>query len=189
VRRTDLSPPRWPGWLLERLMPSRVLESALGDLAEEYAIRAQAAPSHTANYWYWMQIGCSMPSLFGLALKNAGTLRTLVVAVGAQLCAGVAEDLTTRAIGIMALSDPARAIASVVIGVTSVAGAGYVAARIRPPAAPVLAALVFAVVVTLMITSGDSVPLWYQLAFLVFAPAGSIAGGALAARRTRQPIS
>jgi hypothetical protein len=184
-----MSPPHWPAWLLERLMPSRVLESALGDLAEEYAIRAQRVPSRAAGYWYWMQIGRSMPSLFGLALKNAGTLRTLAVAVGADLGAGVAEDLTNRAIGIIALSDPARALAGVVVGLTAVAGAGYVAARIRPPAAPVLAALVFAVVVTLMITSGGSVPLWYELAFLVFAPTASIAGGAFAARRVRRPVS
>jgi hypothetical protein len=187
--RTDLSPPRWPAWLLERLMPSRVLESALGDLAEEYAIRAQAVPALAAGYWYWMQIGCSIPVLFGIALKHAGMLRTLAVAVAADLGAGVAEDSTNRAIGLIPLSDPARAVAGVFVGVTAVACAGYVAARIRPPAAPVLAALVFAIVVTLMIVAGDGVPLWYQLAFLVFAPVASIAGGVVAVRRARPTIS
>jgi hypothetical protein len=68
----------------------------------------------------------------------------------------------------------------------AIASAGYVAARIRPPAALVMAAIAFMVVAVLMITSGHLSPLVYQLAFLIGAPAASIAGGIAAARRSPQ---
>jgi hypothetical protein len=185
MMRADTSPPRWPAWLLERLMPSRVLESALGDLAEEYALRAQSGGSHAAACWYWTQIAGSMPALCGLALNSAGAFRTFAVAVGAFLGAGVAEDLTNRAIGMMTLSDPVRGIVGVIVGVTAIAGGAYVAARIRPAAALVMAALTFAVVAVLMITKGHLSPLAYQLAFLIGMPVASLIGGAFAARRPR----
>jgi hypothetical protein len=185
--RAEVSPPRWPAWLLERLLPTPALDGALGDLAEEYALRANANPSHAPGAWYWMQIGRSMPSLVGLAFRSAGTLRTLLVAIAAFLSAGFAEGAINRVVALLSLSDPLRGVAGVIVGVTTMACAGYVAARIRPPAALVMAAITFAVIAVMM-ASGLPSPLVFELAFLIGAPAASIVGGLVAARRASQRI-
>lgn len=185
--RADVSPPRWPAWLLERLLPTPALDGALGDLAEEYALRANASPSRDVGAWYWMQIGRSMPSLVGLAFRSAGTLRTLMVAVVAFLSAGIVEDAMNRAIGLLSLTDSVRGAAGIAVGIITIACGGYVAARIRPPAALVMAAITFAVVAVMMAV-GPLPPLVYQLVFLIGAPAASIAGGLVAARRASHRI-
>ena len=60
------------------------------------------------------------------------------------------------------------------------------AARIRQGAAAALSVIVAAVVIGLMMTMGDTVPLWYQVGFLVFGPLVSLAGGALSRRQERR---
>jgi hypothetical protein len=168
--------------LLERLLPAPVLEHALGDLAEEYVLRVDTSSSHSAGRWYWMQIVRSVPVLFGHALRSAGTLRTLAVAVALYLGASVVESLALGGISLLALSDPTRTVVSAIVGIATIGCAGYVAARIQRPAAPVLAAITLAVVLVLMLTSGDAAPLWYQIAFLVAGPIAPIAGGVVASR-------
>lgn len=182
------SPPRLPAWLLERLLPAPVLEHALGDLAEEYGLRAGAGSARGAKQWYWTQIIRSFPILFRHSLRTAGALQTLAVAVAFQFGAGVAESLALGGIGILRLDDVARAIVSVIIGIAASGCAGYFAARMRRPAAPVMGAMVLAVVVVLMLTRGDAAPLWYQLVFLIAGPIAPIAGGAIASRHPLRRI-
>jgi len=60
---------------------------------------------------------------------------------------------------------------------------GYLAAWIRPGAATALAGIVIITVAVLMATKSDSMPLWYQLAFLIAGPLASLAGGTPFLRR------
>ena len=175
------SPPPLAAWLLERLLPAPVLEYALGDLAEEYVLRKESGSA--ATRWYWLQIARSLPVLFRHAVRSAGTFRTIAVALVLQFAASTTETLTLTGIGFLGLSELTLQLVSVVIGLAGAACAGYVAARIRPPAAPLMAAITFAVVVTLMLTNGDGVPLWYQVLFLLAGPLAPLAGGAVASRR------
>jgi hypothetical protein len=182
------SPPRLPAWLLERLLPAPVLEHALGDLAEEYGLRAGAGSESGARQWYWTQIVRSFPILFRQSLRNAGVLQTLAVAVAFQFAAGVAESLAIGGIGVLQLGDVARAVVSVIIGIGASGCAGYFAARMRRPAATVMGAMVLAIVVMLMLTRGDAAPLWYQLVFLIAGPIAPIAGGTIASRHQLRRI-
>lgn len=76
--------------------------------------------------------------------------------------------------------------AGFVIGLAATALGGYIAASIRRGAAATLAVMIALVVVALMMTMSDSVPLWYQFGFLVFGPLASLAGGVLRRRQCVQ---
>jgi hypothetical protein len=176
-------PPPIAAWLLERLLPAPALEYALGDLAEEYVLRVHSGSTRVARYWYWMQILRSLPVLFANALRSAGMLGTFAVAVAMQLGVGTAESFAMTGISVLLRpSDLTLTIVSVFVGLTTAACGGYIAARIRRPAALVMAAITFAIVLALMLTNGDGVPLWYQMAFLVAGPLAPLAGGAVASR-------
>jgi hypothetical protein len=57
---------------------------------------------------------------------------------------------------------------------------------IRQGAAPVLAGIIFIVVVVLLVTAPESAPLWYGLTFLIAGPMAALAGGRLSLRRRAQ---
>jgi hypothetical protein len=76
--------------------------------------------------------------------------------------------------------------ASFVIGLAATALGGYIAASIRRGAAETLAVMIALVVVALMVTMSESVPLWYQFGFLVFGPLTSFAGGVFRRRQCGQ---
>jgi hypothetical protein len=180
------SAPRLPGWILERMLPSPVVECALGDLEEEYAIRAHAGSPRAANQWYWVQILRSLPALSGRAVRHAGFLQTLAVAILVFLAASWAESAIHAVI--TRLAGAASHATGVVVGLTAMAGGGYLAARIRQPAALVMAVIVLVVVVVLIVREGLTVPSWYEVVFLVAGPLASVIGGALAARRRPRPV-
>lgn len=182
------SPPRMPAWLLERLLAAPALEYALGDLAEEYALRVEAGSTRAADHWYWMQLVRSLPALFGHAVRSAGALRTLAVAIAIHLGASVAESLAQGGIQMLPLGNVAAGIMSVIVGLVAFACGGYVAARIRQPAALFMAAITFALVVFLMVTRGDALPIWYQILYLVLGPLAPMAGGAVASRQRLRQI-
>jgi hypothetical protein len=84
---------------------------------------------------------------------------------------------------------PPSALASAInmmVGVSTMVLGGYTAAAFRPSAARVLAVIVVVVVTGLMVAVPDSVPLWYQLAFLFGGPIACLAGGTLLQNRRRR---
>ena len=52
-------PPRFPAWLLERLLPGEAAEAAVGDLDEEFAATCARVGRGEARRWYWRQ-ACSL---------------------------------------------------------------------------------------------------------------------------------
>jgi len=70
-----------------------------------------------------------------------------------------------------------------IIGLATMVGGGYVAARLRPGAEMVMSVTVFAAVVVLFAVQVGDAPLWYGLAFLSTGPLATLAGGALFLRR------
>jgi hypothetical protein len=49
------SPPAFACWLLESVIPVPYREAMLGDLIEEYTLRAKSASPFTASRWFWGQ--------------------------------------------------------------------------------------------------------------------------------------
>jgi hypothetical protein len=172
--------PRVATWLLGCLLPPRDREAVLGDLIEEYAIRAGSAPLSTVARWYWWQVSRSIPQILWSSIRREGLLSTLGVAFGAYIAAGLLEFAGVAAISKLLGPDAGPfAVLNVIIGLATMVLGGYVAAWIRPGAASALAGMVMIAVVILMVTMSGSAPLWYGLTFLIVGPLAALAGGTL----------
>jgi hypothetical protein len=106
---------------------------------------------------------------------------TVAVALAMWVAASAVESIAGAAVSRW-LSDRAvlGGVMSTIVGIFSMAGGGYVAARLRTGAAHVMACVVLVAVIALILTQGDTVPLWSQLMFLLIGPLGPLLGGELA---------
>jgi len=177
------SPPRLANWLLRCFVPAMDREEIMGDLAEEFSLRTQSPGS--CRSWYWGQALRSIPPIAWKAARQGGWIRTLLVGLGAYFAAGLLESAVYAAIqGITVNSDSSlQPVLSLIIGLATMVGGGYVAARLRPGAEMVTSVTVFAAVVVLFAAQVGDAPLWYGLAFLIAGPLATLAGGALFLRR------
>jgi hypothetical protein len=151
----------------------------IGDLVEEYAIRAQAVTSAAAARWYWRQVFFSVPAVLWSGIRQGGLL-TAAIAVAVYIGASFVESASFWVI-VRLLGPDGRAldVLGVIVGLAAFTAGGYVATWVRPGAAPVLAALVVVSVLTLMVTVTAGPRFWYGLIFLVAGPAAALAGGSL----------
>jgi hypothetical protein len=175
---------RWASRAIAQLVPLHTLDAALGDLAEEYALRAQSTSAFAVWRWYWGQIARSMPQMMWIDIRRQGWAATFAVALGGWLIASIVELIADGALVAWAGSAAAvNGAAGALIGLTALALGGYLAALVRPAATKVMAAITAVFVGVLMLADVGDVPRWYGVAFLVFGPLMSIAGGAW--RKTR----
>jgi hypothetical protein len=180
--------PRLAVWLLHCVLPSRDRDAVLGDLYEEYGIRATASVS-AATRWYWGQVCRSVPSLVLATARRGRWLLTISIALAAYVVVGTINVAGTALVARL-LDSPAATsrVSGMFVGLTAIAAGGYIAAWIRPAAAIMLGALVAIVAVVLMVSPSDTAPLWYQLTFLVCGPLAAAAGRTLRVGR-RPPWS
>lgn len=130
-------------WLLERVVPESNRDAVLGDLAEEYALRARSADSLTVSRWYWGQVYRSIPRMVWGSVRSGRWLSTLGVAIGAYIAAGALEFAGTAAISRLLAPDASvYTLLNVVVGLTTMGIGGYFATWIRPGAATALAGIV-----------------------------------------------
>jgi hypothetical protein len=168
----------WTRHAIEQLVPVELFDAALGDLAEEYALRAQRTSSLRASRWYLGQIARSMPRMMWIDIRRGGSVATIAVAFGAWLVASLVESIADAAVIARYGSDAVvEGVPGLVVGLAAIALGGCLAALVRPAATKVLAAIIAIVVAALMIAGAGKAPLWYGVAFLVFGPLMAIAGG------------
>jgi hypothetical protein len=167
------SPPAFACWLLQSVVPAPHREAMLGDLIEEYTLRAESTSPFTASRWFWSQTCRSVPSMVWSSLRSRDWLIRMGTAMGVYLVMGMlkfAADLT-----ISKLIVPERAtyviLAPVVFLTTSAIG-GCVAARLRRGATIFLALIVMITVLVLLHVKVCTIPVpwWYQLGFLALGP-------------------
>ena len=176
-------PPRLPGWLLECVLPGRECDYVIGDLIEEYALRARRSAAMPVRYWYTMQVCRSIVPLLWMSTARAGWLGTLGIAGAAWMTASVVEALGVRLLQlVLAPESFVFTLGSMAIGLATIAGGGYLAGRIRQLSPMVMAAIVLLVVVVLMAMAGETAPLWYALVFLIAGPLAAVGGGVAASR-------
>ena len=177
------SPPPMATWLLERVLPEDDQDAILGDLIEEYELRARSATPRLASLWYWGQVCRSLPRMVSRSVSRGRWVPTLGIAIGAYITAGALELAGTVAISkVLSPHAPAYTFISLVVGLTTLALGGYCATWIRPGAGRVMAGIAMIVVAVLMMTMTGSAPLWYGFAFLILGPLATLAGGALCRR-------
>ena len=176
------SPPRLANWLLRCLVPATDREEIMGDLAEEFFLRTQSPRS--CRSWYWGQALRSIPPIAWNAARQGRWIRTLLVGLGAYFAAGLLESAVYAALSRTVNPDSSfQPVLSLIIGLATMVGGGYVAARLRPGAETVMSATVFVAVVLLFAAQVGDAPLWYGLTFLIAGPLATLAGGALFLRR------
>ena len=170
-------------WLLTWLMPSAYAEALLGDLLEERRLRLDAGSPAGVARWYWIQLASSLPVLIWASMYRRSSFLTLVITVASYLAVGGVAFVLRTALSPMTTSMSARTVIDVLLcGVIAMTAAGYVAALLRPGAAPLLAVLVLVGASLMMVLDPDSVPLWYEGSFLVLGSLAPIAGAALSRR-------
>jgi hypothetical protein len=177
------TPPRSATWLLGVLLSEADKDAVIGDLIEEHALR-HSQSGRRGSWWYWSQVARSVLPFFWIAIRRERWLGILGAAITAYLLATIIESAATIEISRLFTANalPQERM-GLLIGLSAMALGGYTAAWIRRGAAAALAVIIALMVVALMVTMSESVPLWSQLGFLVFGPLASLAGGALWRRR------
>ncbi len=180
--------PRTASWLLGWLLSDADKEALIGDLHEEYVLRAQADSRPNADRWYVSQVWRSLPRLVWRSFRGGEWRGALGAGFSVYVFVGFVEFFIQAAIfRIFALSPEMRWALSVPIGLPVMALGGFVAAWMRRGAAGALAFIVAGVIVIMMILMGDASPRWYQITFLILGPLAALTGGAL--RRRQQASS
>ena len=69
------SPPAFACWLFQAVLPVSYRAALLGDLVEEYTLRAESTSPSAATRWFWGQACRSIPFIVGSRLKNFASRR------------------------------------------------------------------------------------------------------------------
>jgi hypothetical protein len=171
-------------WILSRLAPKDERDPLVGDLIEEYALRCNAASPSAALRWYMKQVLASAPLLLRVRLVQAPWISTIGAALLAYIAVAVAELSVDWAISNWTAAGAfAYKPHGLVILFPIVVLIGYVAARFRPGAPIVLGVMMLLVVTTMMLSTTESMPRWYGVAYFVVGPAASFIGAALRSLR------
>jgi hypothetical protein len=167
-------------WILGCFLSERDQEALIGDLVEECVLRSSSHSTAVVSWWCWCQLSRSIPPLLWSTILRGQWLVTLGVAIGASVLVQMIESLGNLAVWrLLTLTTIGQQISSLVVGLTAIVCGAYIGARIRTGTAAALACLNVVAVANLMLRTGDAVPLWYQLGFLILGPLAALAGGAL----------
>ena len=195
---THLSPPRAAAALLRFFTRNTAMAAMIGDLDEEFAARAEAAPGG-AQRWYWRQTALSAAHLTIDAVRRPAFQGAVVGLALAYVLLQVWNVWIARGAALQFYQwtngesyAPAR-IAYFVVAVIGAGFAGAIFARFAPRsaaprflrkrAAPA-ALLVFAPALIQIATSGADYPVLFRLGQVSLSGAAFIAGAVLCASLT-----
>ncbi len=174
-------------WIVSRLVPEREREPLVGDLIEEFALRANASSSSAAWTWCVQQVCASAPPLMWANFRRSAWVSTLGVAMLAYIAVGIVEFGVSWGMSLVSgQGSAAYNPVGMLITFPMVVIIGYFAARLRTSAPVVLATLMLTAVTVMTLSANEGVPLWYRCAYFVAGPAAAVIGGALRTR-TRRP--
>jgi hypothetical protein len=163
----------------------------LGDLIEEYYLRAESASPLVASRWLWSQACRSVPSIVWYSLRSGNWLISMSIAVGVYIFMGTLKFVADLMISKLVFpNQTARVILAPIVFLTTTAIGGYVAARIRRGAIVFLALMVTITVAVLIDLKVCSIPVpwWYQFGFLTLGPLAVIVTPALFVRLRQQRV-
>ena len=167
------SPPAFACWLLESVVPAPYREAMLGDLIEEYALRAESASPLIASRWFWSQACRSVPSMVWSSLRSRDWLTSMSIALGVYVVMAMLKFAADLTISRLVAPQPTTyvVLAPVMFLATTSIG-GCVAARIRRGTTIFLALIVMIwVAVSIAVkVCAIPVPWWYQFGFLTLGP-------------------
>jgi len=183
------SPPTCACWLLETIVPTPYREAILGDLIEEYTIRAESTSRSTASRWFWSQACRSVPSMIWSSLRSGNCFTSMSVAVGVYVFMATlklaADWMITKAVS---PDQTTRVIVAPIVFLTAAAIGGCIAGRIRRGATIFLASMVTITVAVSIYLKVCTIPVpwWYELGFLTLGPLAVIVTPTLFGRLKQQ---
>jgi hypothetical protein len=187
----DMTGPR-PPWLATRLVAAVLRaderDALLGDLCEEFVLRASGSPQAAAR-WYWNQAIRSVPVLLGSRSRRGRWISTLAIAAAAYVVVGALNALITLVVERwLGTSVSTSHVPAAMIGLSAIAGGAHLASRVRPLAGKVLGGLVMLVALLLLLFPVDASPVWYQLIFLFAGPLAAHLGSAVAVKMSSRAL-
>lgn len=166
--------------MLSLIVSPDVCDAVVGDLCEEFSLRALASPTDAAR-WYWRQALRSLPQLCATRARDTRWLSTVAVATAAYPVVGVFNAvgmfLSARWLGAWAANQALTAA----VGLVAIGAGAHVASRIRPSAGHVLGGLVMCAALSFLLFRVDRSPVWYQVTFLLLGPLSAHLGTKTAA--------
>jgi hypothetical protein len=166
------SPPAFACRLVESVLPSRYPEAMLGDLIEEYTLRAESTSPSAATRWFCGQACRSIPFIVGSSFRTVDWLISASAATGVYVVMGMlkfAADMITK---LVAPEQTTYIVLSPIVFLAITSIGGYAAARIRCGTAVFLAFIVMITVGVLIAAKACPVPVpwWYRFGFLTLGP-------------------
>jgi hypothetical protein len=163
----------------------------LGDLIEEYNLRAESASPRVAAGWLWSQACRSVPSIAWYSLRSGNWLISLTIAAGVYIVMVMLKLAADLAISkLVAPQEATQVVLAPIVFLMTTAIGGCVAARIRRGTTIFLALMVtitVAILIDLKVCS-IAVPWWYQFGFLALGPLAVIVTPALFVHLQQQRI-
>jgi hypothetical protein len=167
------SPPAFACWLLESVVPAPYREAMLGDLIEEYTLRAESDSPIAASRWFWSQACRSVPSMVRSSLRSRDWLVSMCIAMGVYIVMGTLKLAADLAISKFVAPRPmTEVVLAPVVFLVTTSISGCIAARIRSGATiflALMAMITVAVSIALKVCT-IPVPWWYQFGFLTLGP-------------------
>ena len=159
--------------LFQTVLPVPYRGALLGDLIEEYNLRAEATSPSAATRWFWGQACRSIPFIIGSSLRNGDWLISASTAVGVYAVMGTLKLAADFMIAKLVAPEPtAYVVLAPIVFLAFTSIGGYAAARIRCGTAVFLAIIVMITVGVLIAAKACPVPVpwWYQFGFLTLGP-------------------
>jgi hypothetical protein len=167
------SPPAFACWFLDSVLLVPYRDALLGDLIEEYALRAESASPLTASRWFWSQAWRSVASLVWSWLRGGDWFISMSIAMGVYIAMGMLKFAADATISkLLAPGQTSSVVLAPVVFLTTTAIGGWVASRIRRGATIFLALIVMITVAVLIDLKVCTIPVpwWYQFGFLTLGP-------------------
>lgn len=167
------SPPAFACWLFESVLLVPYREAMLGDLIEEYTLRAESTSRFTASCWFWSQACRSLSSMIWSRLRSGNWLINMSIAMGVYIVMGMLKFAADLMISkLVAPEQTTHVVLAPIVFLTTTAIGGCVAARIRRAATIFLALIVMITVAVLIDLKACTIPVswWYQVGFLTLGP-------------------
>ena len=165
---------------MEAVLPRQLGEVAVGDLVEEYRIRARTMSPAKSALWFAWQAGSSLPRLLLMSAKPLPVLLSLGVAGVCFYLLGFAEHYMHVALD--AVYEPPTffwlLISNLAVGFTACACGGFLSTSLRRGSAAIYSLIGTALIVSDLPHAGSEVPVWFAATFVVVAFVAPITGGA-----------
>ncbi len=160
-------------WLLESVVPASYREAMLGDLVEEYYLRAESASPLIASQWIWSQAFRSVASIAWSWLRSGNWLISMSIAAGVYIVMATLKLAADFSISKLVAPQPAtHVVLAPIVFLAATAIGGCVAARVRRGAIIYLALMVMLTVAVSIERRVCTIPVpwWYQFGFLTLGP-------------------